>query len=178
MRATKPGRRASARPLAMVRVTVRAAAALVALFLVDLAFGADTPTTLKLAAALSTAQQVPKPAGAKGGTGTFHATLTSPSHPIPGYASPWTLRYQLTWKRLSSPVTAADIHFGKPGKVGPYANTELCSDVSDCGSGVKAGGEMPEDVAKRLQRGAPMYVEVYTKKNPKGEIRGQIKVVK
>lgn len=157
---------------------VGAAAAIAALFLVSFALGASPRKSYRLSATLNTAQQVPKPRGATGGVGAFTATITPPApSPIP---SLWSMQFRLTWGRLSNPVTSAEIHFGKPGKVGPDAGTELCGIELPCVSGVGRGAPktMPPTTAKAILRGVPTYVEVHTKKNPKGEIRGQIKVVK
>jgi CHRD domain len=69
-----------------------------------------------------------------------------------------------------------DFHFGRPGKAGPLAKTLLCAQAitGPCVSGRLQTAELSD--AKALLRGTPMYVEVHTKKNPAGEIRGQIKV--
>lgn len=153
------------------------AAVIAAASLVSLA-GASATKSYRLSATLSTAQQVPKPRGATGGVGAFTATITPPTpSPLP---SLWVIEFRLTWSRLSSPVTAAEIRFGKPGKVGPDAGTELCGIELPCVSGVGRGGSktMPPSTAKAILRGVPTYVEVHTKKNPAGEIRGQIEVVR
>jgi hypothetical protein len=159
------------------KATLGVAAAIAALFLVSLALGASATKSYKLSATLNTAQQVPKPHGTTGGVGAFTATITPPApSPIP---SLWGIRYQLTWRHLSSPVTAAEVHFGKPGKVGPEAGIVLCGIGKPCVSGVGRGGgtELPPTTGKAIVRGVPTYVEVHTKKNPAGEIRGQIKLV-
>ena len=161
------------------RATLGVAAVIAALFLVSLALGASATKSYRLSATLNTAQQVPKPRGVRGGVGSFTATITPPPpSPIP---SLWGMHFRLTWSHLSSPVTAAEIHFGRPGKVGPDAGVVLCGFFigRPCVSGVGRGGgtEMPPATVKAILRGVATYVEVRTKKNPAGEIQGQIKLI-
>ena len=172
-----PGRQTFTKSPLRSKAALGVAAVIAALFLVSLALGASATKSHRLSAMLNTAQQVPKPRGATLGVGTFTATITPPSpSPIP---SLWSMQFLLTWRRLSSPVTAAEIHFGKPGKVGPDAGTELCGVELPCVSGVGRGGPktMAPTTAKAILRRVPTYVEVHTKKNPAGEIRGQIKLI-
>lgn len=175
-----PGRWASTKSPLRSTATLGVAALIAAMFLVSLALGASATKSYRLSATLNTAQQVPKPRGAAGGVGAFTATITPPAPgPLPGL---WVMHYRLTWSHLSSPVTSAEIHFGKPGKVGPLAGTSLCGGSSigvPCASGVGRGigGEMQPSTGKAIVRGVATYIEVHTKKNPAGEIRGQIKLI-
>ena len=119
---------------------------------------AATPT--KLTATLNNAQEVPKP-DADGGAGRFTGTLTGRS-----------LKWKLTYRKLTGAATAAHIHLAKRGVAGAVA-VSLCG---PCMSGVHGKTKVSAKVARALKaRGA--YVNVHTTKNPDGEIRGQIRKV-
>jgi Ca2+-binding RTX toxin-like protein len=118
-----------------------------------------TPTVFTLRATLTVKQVVPRPKGARAGGGVFTATLT----PTGAGA---TLVWRLTFRRLTGKAVAAHIHRGTVGRAGGIV-VRLCA---PCRSGARGtaqvrGGGIPSGTA---------YVDVHTKKNPKGEIRGQI----
>ena len=121
---------------------------------------------------------VPKPKVLSRGSATFTATLTSPYY-LPGsWLNPWPVSYRLTWKGLTSAVVSAEIFFGKPGRVGRSTNTVPCTSLfgGPCASGRDDKSEMSDVNAKLVVKGAPIYVVLTTRKNPRGELRGQLKV--
>jgi CHRD domain len=107
---------------------------------------------------LDTAQEVPKAKGATGANGAFTATLTGS-----------TLKWKLSFSKLTGPATAAHIHLGGMGKPGNVV-VPLCT---PCKSGMtgtaKISAALKKDFTKHL-----LYVNVHTTKNPAGEIRGQL----
>jgi hypothetical protein len=142
-----------------------AAAAVCALALTALS-GAATKTTI-WTAALSSGQEIPKQV-VKNTTahGLFKATLSGS-----------TLKWKLTYAKLTGPATAAHIHTGATGKAGNVL-IALCGTAPACTSGVSgtisatvgpAWKELLNAFKKHL-----LYVNVHTAKNPAGEIRGQI----
>lgn len=113
-----------------------------------------------LSAALSAGQEVPKVAvKAPNARGTFTGSL----------AANGTLSWRLTFRGLTGRADAAHIHLGKAGKAGPVA-AALCG---PCRSG-QLGRVKVNAAQARAIRTKGAYVNVHTKKNPNGEIRGQI----
>jgi hypothetical protein len=110
-------------------------------------------------AALSSGQEVPKqivkdPAA----HGLFKGTLTGN-----------TLKWKLTFAKLTGPATQAHIHLGAKGTSGNVL-VPLCA---PCKSGQT--GTVPITPALRTDfRKHLLYVNVHTAKNPAGEIRGQL----
>jgi hypothetical protein len=132
--------------------------AALALVSVSLAQGA-TPRPLKFKAALNVGQEVPHPKGTRvGASGRFTARLTGT-----------TLKWKLTFKHLSGSATMAHIHMGVKRKSGSIL-TPLCAPCSSPVSGTSTltAAEIRDMKARKT------YVNVYTAKNPNGEIRGQI----
>jgi hypothetical protein len=116
-------------------------------------------TTFK--ATLNVAQVTPNPKGTKAGaSGTFKATLTGT-----------TLKWTLTYKNLSGPAAAAHIHLGARGKNG-MALVALCGPCKASPISGTANSVTDDEAALMLKGGA--YVNVHTRKNPEGEIRGEI----
>ena len=140
------------------KIVVAATALTASLVLAGLGLGAGSSGTTKLTAGLNNGQEVPKP-DADGGSGRFTGTLTGRS-----------LRWKLTFTKLTGPGQAAHIHLGKRGKAGPVG-VPLCG---PCRSGVHGKTKVPALVARALKTGGA-YVNVHTAKNPNGEIRGQIR---
>lgn len=130
----------------------------VVLFLAGLALGGVGADPVKLSVKLDTKQEVPRPKGAPGGTGLLTATLSGR-----------TLDWRLTFARLTGPATAAHVHLGSRGVAGGVA-APLCG---PCVSGRRGTTRLSAKAAAALRRGET-YVNVHTKKNPAGEIRGQI----
>ena len=137
-----------------------AVAALGAMLAVSIGLGA-TKGTFKLTAKLSAKQEVPAPKGVPArATGTFTGKLVGNK-----------LTWKLTFSGLSGPAMAAHIHLGKPGKSGNVI-VPLCP--PGCRSGKSGTTTVKKDVRDAIKKGLT-YVNVHTKKNPGGEIRGQVK---
>jgi hypothetical protein len=110
-------------------------------------------------ATLTVAQETPKQAvKAPAANGSFTSTVSGN-----------TLKWKLTFSKLSGPATAAHIHLGAKGKAGNVL-VPLCGPCKSGVSGsVKLTGALKADFTKHL-----LYVNVHTAKNPAGEIRGQV----
>ena len=114
----------------------------------------------KLSAKLTAAREVPKPKGVpSAATGTFTVTRRGKK-----------LTFRLTFSHLTGKATAAHIHKGRAGKAGPVL-VPLCG---PCKSPVVKTVTVTSDQRDAIEHGAT-YVNVHTKKNAAGEIRGQIK---
>jgi hypothetical protein len=132
--------------------------------LVAAAGGLGAPSTKTLLRAkLGVRQEVPRPQGTKAGaTGLFTATLVR-KHTA-------TLRWKLTFRKLTGKATVAAIHVGRAGKAAPAA-IGLCKPCRSPVSGIILNPR-PALVKALLHRRA--YVNVRTRRNRAGEIRGQI----
>jgi hypothetical protein len=118
---------------------------------------ANVRTTLKAS------QERPRPKGkVRRATGTFTATITRSG-------SSGTISWRLTFSRLTGRGVAAHIHSGARGKSGPVI-VPLCA---PCRSGTRGTKTVDASVLNALESGRT-YVNVHTKKNPAGEIRGQL----
>jgi mono/diheme cytochrome c family protein len=126
---------------------------------------AALPTgTYKIKTTLNTKQEVPRPKGTTTATGSFTGTLKITT------AAKASLTFRLTYARLTGPGLAAHVHLGAAGKPGKIA-VALCA---PCSSG--AHGTKPVSVAAaQAMISGKAYVNVHTKTNPAGEIRGQVK---
>jgi CHRD domain-containing protein len=116
--------------------------------------------------ALSAGAEVPKPKAPVGAGGLFTATVTE-------NGGTRSIRWTLTFRKLSGKAVAAHIHRGKPGIAGGVL-FPLCG---PCTSGQTRRATIAKSVADALERGSA-YVNVHTTKNAAGEIRGQVKLVK
>lgn len=115
---------------------------------------------------LRAAQERPKPKGRLAqARGTFTATVTRTG-------TSGVITWRLTFSKLSGHTIAAHIHSGARGKAGAVI-VPLCA---PCRSGAHGRATVGESVLNALESGAT-YVNVHTKKNPAGEIRGQIAAV-
>jgi hypothetical protein len=122
--------------------------------------------TYGLNAALDARQQAPpQSVPARAAIGTFSATLK-----LSGSTA--RLSWRLTFTHLSGRALQADIHRGKLGKAGPVAAT-LCS---PCKAGLRGTQSLSAALVRAIKNGGA-YVDVHTKKNMRGEIRGQIRLV-
>jgi hypothetical protein len=115
---------------------------------------------------LRASQERPKPKGnVKRALGTFTATVKKEG-------STATLTWRLTFSRLTGRAVAAHIHSGARGRSGPVI-VPLCA---PCRSGARGTATVNASVLSALEAGRG-YVNVHTKRNPAGEIRGQIAAV-
>jgi hypothetical protein len=123
-------------------------------------------TKVDIGAAMAASDEVPAPKGDVGSaTGTFTATLTKTD-------SGTALNWQLSFSNLTGPGTAAHIHIGEPGKAGPVV-VPLCT---PCTSGATGTANINATVLAAILNGTA-YVNVHTKTNPAGEIRGQVSLL-
>ena len=129
------------------------------------AAGAGSQGAINVKARLTAGQVVPRgTVKLTKGSGLFSGTLTMTDK---GYRLTW----RLTFSKLSGRATSGYIHQGMPGKHGA-ALFHLCS---PCSSGAHGKAyASPSQVA--LMSGGRTYVTVRTRKNPAGEIRGQIAI--
>jgi CHRD domain len=125
-------------------------------------FGGEQAMGLR--ATLGVAAEVPEPKGVRSNArGTFTAGLTR-------RGTRGTLTWRLTFRGLTGSATAAHVHLGKVGVAGPVM-VPLCG---PCRSGARGTSRVNGRVmSSMLGRGA--YVNVHTKRNPAGEIRGQVR---
>ena len=123
-------------------------------------------TTASITTSLNARQERPKPTGKVGrATGTFTATMTKAG-------TTGTIAWRLQFSRLTGAAAAAHIHIGQRGKAGPVA-VPLCG---PCRNGARGTAKLSAAGLAALENGRA-YVNVHTKKNPAGEIRGQIRAV-
>ena len=134
--------------------------AVCALAVSALSFGAARTTVWT--AALSSGQEVPaqvvKDTAAHG---LFKATLSGS-----------TLKWKLTFAKLTGPAVAAHIHMAARGKSGNVV-VPLCA--TTCTSGMTGTATVNATLMAAFKKHL-LYVNVHTGKNPAGEIRGQLAV--
>lgn len=110
-------------------------------------------------AKLTAAQEIPKQAvKAPAANGAFTASVSGK-----------TLKWKLTFSKLSGPATAAHIHIGGMGTAG----NPLVALCGPCKSGVSGSTPLTAALKAKFAKHL-LYVNVHTTKNPAGEIRGQI----
>jgi hypothetical protein len=108
----------------------------------------------------------PKPKGnVRRARGAFTATISRTG-------SSGVIVWRLTFSKLTGRAIAAHIHSGPRGKPGPVI-VPLCA---PCKSGAHGRASVSIAVLNALQSGRT-YVNVHTKQNPQGEIRGQLGAV-
>jgi hypothetical protein len=125
---------------------------------------AASAPALSYRATLGTRAEVPRPNAPARAAGVFTAKVTERQGRM-------TIRWTLTFRRLSGAAVAAHIHRGRPGVAGPVV-VALCG---PCRNGQNGRRVVDDEVADRLRSG--FYVNVHTAKNPAGEIRGQLRRV-
>jgi cytochrome c1 len=123
-----------------------------------------TPGAYPIKTTLNTKLEVPRPKGTTTATGTFSGTLKVASK------TKATLTWKLSFAHLTGPALAAHVHLGAPGKVGKVV-VPLCG---PCRSG-RGGTKAVSAVAAAAMIAGKAYVNVHTKANPGGEIRGTVK---
>ena len=116
--------------------------------------------------ALSARQEVPRPKGnVRRARGTFTATVTKSGTRA---VVAWRLRFG----RLTGRALAAHIHVGRRGRAGPVV-VALCGPCRNGARGRATGGAR---LLNALDSGRA-YVNVHTRRNAAGEIRGQLRAV-
>jgi hypothetical protein len=141
-------------------VALFAAGAVCALGLAALS-GAATKSTV-WTAPLSSGQEVPKQVVKMAAAhGLFKGTLTGT-----------TLKWKLTYAKLTGPATAAHIHLGAKGTSGNVL-IPLCGATPACKSGLSGTATITKAEMSEFKKHL-LYVNVHTAKNPNGEIRGQL----
>ena len=127
---------------------------------------APLTSTFGVKAGLDARQQVPRQAVARpNATGVLSGTLA-----ITGAHG--TLTWKLTYAGLSGKARGAELHRGAPGRRGPLV-AALCA---PCRPG--AHGTTPLTAERvKAARNSGLYVVVTTRKNPAGEIRGQLRIL-
>jgi predicted lipoprotein with Yx(FWY)xxD motif len=125
---------------------------------------ADTASPVTAyAASLVPGSERPSPKNVRtGAAGLFSALVTQTSGKT-------TISWNLTFAGLTGSAMAAHIHLAKAGQVGAVA-VPLCQ---PCKSGAHGVTALPARVASAFATGGA-YVNVHTKTNPGGEIRGQV----
>jgi CHRD domain len=115
---------------------------------------------------LNARQEVPRPKGkVNRARGTFTATVTKAG-------TSGSIAWRLTFSRLTGRAVAAHIHSGRRGRSGPVI-VALCA---PCRSGARGNADVSAAVLSALEAGRA-YVNVHTRRNPAGEIRGQLPTV-
>ena len=119
--------------------------------------------TAPLRTALGSRQEVPKPKGnVRRSTGSFIATVAKEG-------TTGAVTWRITFARLTGPALAAHIHIGRAGRAGPVA-VGLCG---PCRNGQRGSAVLNAATLAALEAGRG-YVNIHTKRNPAGEIRGQL----
>jgi hypothetical protein len=137
-------------------LTVGACAALV---FAALSSARPNAAHFRFTATLNAGQEIPKQVVKnQAGHGTFTGILTGTS-----------LKWKLTFAKLTGPATAAHIHLGAMGKAGNVV-VPLCG---PCTSGMSGTATISASLLNKIKKHG-MYVNVHTAKNPAGEIRGQL----
>ena len=146
----------------MKKLAVASAASVLAVVVTAVAVAA-TKTTV-WTGALSSGQEVPK-----------QVVKDANAHGLfKGTVSGTTLKWKLTYAKLTGPATGAHIHMGAKGKPGDV-EIVLCGAAPVCKSGL-TGIKMLTAAEKTAFKKHLLYVNVHTAKNPAGEIRGQLSV--
>lgn len=116
-----------------------------------------------LRTALTARKEVPKPTGNVGrATGSFVATVTTEG-------TTGAVTWRVTFARLTGPALAAHIHIGRAGRAGPVA-VPLCA---PCRNGQRGTAVVNATALAALEAGRG-YVNIHTRRNQAGEIRGQL----
>jgi hypothetical protein len=133
-----------------------------------LAIAAPQQDTYKLTANLKARFEVPRPQGVPvGATGQFTGTAVEQS------SDRARVTWRLSFSNLSGRAQAAHIHAGRIGRAGGVM-AALCG---PCRNGQR-GTTMISHAQLRAIRAGRTYVNVHTRRNAAGEIRGQVKARK
>jgi len=123
--------------------------------------GPATAATKTFKVPLDGAQQVP-PVKTKG-SGLATITLNTKTDMV---------KWRVTYKNMSSPVTMAHFHDGMKGKNGGV-EVWLTKKGKPVSSPITGSAKLTPTEVKQLMAG-DWYVNVHTKDHPPGEIRGQV----
>jgi CHRD domain len=135
----------------------------VALVVAGSASARSQATKVEIGATMAASEEVPAPKGDVGSAGgTFTGTLTKSDAGA-------VLSWQLSFSNLTGPGLQAHIHMAVRGTPGAVV-VPLCN---PCTSGVTGTANINATVLDAIQTGRA-YVNVHTKTNPAGEIRGQV----
>lgn len=119
--------------------------------------------TANMKTTLTARREVPRPKGKVGrARGTFRAAVTK-------VGTSAELDWRLNFSRLTGRAIGAHLHLGAAGTTGRVV-VPLCG---PCKSPVERTSRLRASVVEALEDGL-VYVNVHTRKNRKGEIRGQI----
>jgi hypothetical protein len=152
--------------LGVVKKLVPFIAVLVALATAAAALSAVTAKR-RMSAHLTPRVEVPKPMHvSKRAFGAFTGTFKVQKNVL-------ELTWKLSFVHLSGTATGVTLSKGKPGLIGNQI-TVLCK-LKECKSGMKQTTLVRKSVLKALSSGQG-YITIYTRTNPAGEIRGQIRV--
>jgi Cu/Zn superoxide dismutase len=143
---------------------VAGAAGLVLGLVIAGAAGARSQATrIQIVATMVAADETPTPKGeVASARGSFTGTLTKSD-------SGTALNWQLSFGSLTGDAVAAHIHIADRGTAGPVV-VPLCS---PCTSGATGTANINATVLEAIQNDRA-YVNVHTRTNPAGEIRGQV----
>ena len=140
-------------------VSILALGALSALAFASLSAARPAAAHFRLTATLNAGQEIPKQVVKnQAAHGTFTGALTGT-----------TLKWKLTFAKLTGSATAAHIHLGGMGKAGNVI-VPLCN---PCTSGMTGTATISGSLLKTIQKHGT-YVNVHTANNKPGESRGQI----
>jgi hypothetical protein len=132
----------------------------VAVLIVMLVSGTASAQTKTFTATLSGAAEVPPSSSA--GTGTATVTLDP---------STKTITWKVTYSGMTGPVMAAHIH----GPAGEATNgTVMLPLKGSMGSPIEGSATLTDSDIADLESGG-CYVNLHTRANPGGEIRGQLR---
>src|SRR3954451_1430309 len=165
--AARRGSLVSRHKLTAVMLAVAAASMLATAHATYAATTAARSTSYAIRATLNTRQEVPAPKDAVHAKGTFTGKLT-----LAGKKSRFTWTLKLS--HLSGHVVKADIDMAPRGKRG-ITMLPLCKKCRLNSHGAYVGPYVDNEVFVKAILHGRMYVNVTTKRNPKGELRGQIK---
>ena len=150
----------------MKKLALLAVPAIFALVVAGSVSARSQATTIRIAAAMNSADERPAPSGdVANARGAFAATVTKTDT---GASLSWTL----TFSNMSGPATAAHIHVAERGTPGPVV-VPLCA---PCTSGATGTANINATVLAAIQNDRA-YVNVHTRQNPAGEIRDQVSPV-
>jgi hypothetical protein len=145
------------------KLLVVIAGALLVLALAGAAGARGQATRIQIAATMVAGDETPTPKGDVGSArGSFTATLTKSDTGA-------VLNWELSFAGLTGDAVAAHIHVGARGVPGPVV-IPLCA---PCTSGATGTANVNAVVLDAIQNDRA-YVNVHTKTNPAGEIRGQV----